>query len=207
MGRLVWFEYDVGLPDPDPDPDPDPNLNPNPDPTTKDVELSAEDIISCHEDENMSCDGGNPIAVWQDIFASNQEGDGAIQESCYPYSIPVCPCNHHSDNSSLPDCPDGDFMPTPGCNLSKKFDCEVCCVRCVCGVCVWRPGRSVPKLPLPSRRPPQPPPTTHHPPPTTPPPTTHHPPPTTHHPPYHPCHTVRTRACTTRRTRCSSRRL
>jgi len=26
----------------------------------------------------MSCDGGNPIAVWENIFAGRGAGDGAI---------------------------------------------------------------------------------------------------------------------------------
>ena len=90
----------------------------------KNVTLSAEDIISCHEDENMSCQGGNPIAVWQNIFAGSAEGDGAIQENCYPYSIPTCPCNHHSLNSSLPACPKEGTISTPTCDFGKKFACE-----------------------------------------------------------------------------------
>ena len=90
----------------------------------KNVTLSPEDIISCHTDENMSCQGGNPIAVWQNIFAGAKEGDGAIQESCYPYSIPTCPCNHHSLNSSLPACPKEGTISTPQCDFGKKFACE-----------------------------------------------------------------------------------
>jgi cathepsin B len=90
----------------------------------KNVTLSAEDIISCHTDENMSCQGGNPIAVWSNIFAGSKEGDGAIQDSCYPYSIPTCPCNHHSLNSSLPSCPKEGTISTPQCDFSKKFSCE-----------------------------------------------------------------------------------
>jgi len=61
----------------------------------KNVTLSVEDIISCHVDENMSCDGGNPITVWENIFAGKQSNDGAILDSCYPYEIRPCPCNHH----------------------------------------------------------------------------------------------------------------
>jgi len=90
----------------------------------KNVTLSAEDIISCHDDENMSCQGGNPIAVWQNIFAGKKEGDGAIADSCYPYTIPTCPCNHHSANSSLPDCPAEGTISTPTCDFGKKFSCE-----------------------------------------------------------------------------------
>lgn len=90
----------------------------------KNVTLSTEDIISCHEDENMSCQGGNPIAVWQNILAGKKEGDGAVQESCYPYSIPTCPCNHHSVKSSLPACPAEGTITTPTCDFSKKFACE-----------------------------------------------------------------------------------
>ena len=72
----------------------------------------------------MSCQGGNPIAVWQDIFAGSAAGDGAIQENCYPYSIPTCPCNHHSLNSSLPACPKEGTISTPTCDFGKKFACE-----------------------------------------------------------------------------------
>jgi cathepsin B len=90
----------------------------------KNITLSAEDIISCHNDENMSCQGGNPIAVWQNIFAGRKAGDGAIQDSCYPYTIPTCPCNHHSLNSSLPNCPTEGTISTPQCDFGKKFSCE-----------------------------------------------------------------------------------
>jgi len=90
----------------------------------RNVTLSAEDIISCHTDENMSCQGGNPIAVWEGIFAGKSEGDGAIQESCYPYELPTCPCNHHSITSSLPSCPEEGTLSTPTCDFMKKFSCE-----------------------------------------------------------------------------------
>lgn len=90
----------------------------------KNITLSVEDIISCHDDENMSCQGGNPIAVWQNIFGGSKEGDGAIQESCYPYQIKPCPCNHHNPNSTLPKCtPEGQGT-TPTCSLMSKFACE-----------------------------------------------------------------------------------
>jgi len=72
----------------------------------------------------MSCQGGNPIAVWQNIFAGNKAGDGAVQESCYPYSIPTCPCNHHSPTSPLPNCPKEGTIATPTCDFTKKFACE-----------------------------------------------------------------------------------
>jgi cathepsin B len=72
----------------------------------------------------MSCQGGNPIAVWEDIFAGKKSGDGAILESCYPYAIPTCPCNHHSPNSTLPACPAEGTISTPTCDFSKKFSCE-----------------------------------------------------------------------------------
>lgn len=87
----------------------------------KNVTLSVGDIIQCHIDENMSCDGGNPISVWQSIFAGKSEGDGAIQQSCYPYGLDVCPCNHHSTSSALPQC---ETQAAPTCDLMKKFSCE-----------------------------------------------------------------------------------
>jgi len=90
--------------------------------TGKNVTLSVGDIIQCHTDENMSCDGGNPISVWQGIFAGSSAGDGAISDSCYPYGLDTCPCNHHSLNSSLPQCKSGQAAPT--CNFMQKFACE-----------------------------------------------------------------------------------
>ena len=33
-----------------------------------------------HEDENMSCQGGNPIAVWMNILAGRKQDDGAVKE-------------------------------------------------------------------------------------------------------------------------------
>lgn len=90
----------------------------------KNVTLSVEDIISCHTDENMSCQGGNPIAVWQNILAGTKADDGAIMESCYPYSLKPCPCNHHSTNSTLPKCPPESDNHTPQCNLLQKFACQ-----------------------------------------------------------------------------------
>lgn len=93
--------------------------------TKKNVTLSTGDIISCHVDENMSCQGGNPIAVWQSIFAGSKADDGAIQESCYPYEITPCPCNHHAVTSSLPQCPaESAGEDTPTCDLMKKFACQ-----------------------------------------------------------------------------------
>jgi hypothetical protein len=88
------------------------------------VTLSVEDMISCHTDENFSCDGGNPIAVWQNVLAGSSEGDGAISASCYPYEIKPCPCNHHSSSSTLPQCTPEGTGSTPTCDLMKKFDCE-----------------------------------------------------------------------------------
>lgn len=90
----------------------------------KNVSMSVEDIISCHEDENMSCDGGNPIAVWQNILGGKQADDGAVQESCYPYQISPCPCNHHNAQSGLPQCPGEADNKTPMCDLMKKFSCQ-----------------------------------------------------------------------------------
>jgi cathepsin B len=72
----------------------------------------------------MSCQGGNPIAVWQNVFAGRSEGDGAILDSCYPYTVPTCPCNHHSPTSSFPACPAEGTIDTPTCDLGKKFKCE-----------------------------------------------------------------------------------
>jgi len=93
--------------------------------TKTNVTLSVEDVISCHVDENMSCQGGNPIAVWQDIFAGSKQDDGAVQESCYPYEVTPCPCNHHAVTSSLPKCPsEASGEDTPQCDLSKKFACQ-----------------------------------------------------------------------------------
>jgi hypothetical protein len=62
--------------------------------------------------------------VWNNIFAGAKAGDGAVQESCYPYAIPTCPCNHHSLNSSLPKCPAEGKISTPTCDFTKKFACE-----------------------------------------------------------------------------------
>ncbi len=91
----------------------------------KNVTLSVGNIIACYDEDNLSCQGGNPITVWENIFAGPKEGQGAISESCYPYGIKPCPCNHHSPNSSLPHCPtDNTTDPTPMCDLMKQFSCS-----------------------------------------------------------------------------------
>lgn len=90
----------------------------------RNVTLSVGDVIACHVDENMSCQGGNPIAVWEGVLAGKKSGDGAILDSCYPYQITPCPCNHHSANSSLPQCPPESENKDPTCDLMKKFSCQ-----------------------------------------------------------------------------------
>ena len=89
----------------------------------RNVTLSTGDIVACHVDNNMSCQGGNPIAVWHNIFYGKKEGDGAIQESCYPYPVKPCPCNHHSVNSSLPHCPPESENTDPLCDAMAKNQC------------------------------------------------------------------------------------
>lgn len=77
------------------------------------VELSAEDLLSCCDSCGMGCDGGFPGSAWE-YWVSDGIVTGGLYKSkkgCQPYRIPSC--EHHT-KGSLPPCKGGE-VPTPKC--------------------------------------------------------------------------------------------
>ncbi|NP_001281168.1 cathepsin B isoform X2 [Cynoglossus semilaevis] len=82
------------------------------------VEISAEDLLSCCDSCGMGCNGGYPSAAWE-FWTTDGLVSGGLYDShigCRPYSI--APCEHHV-NGSRPPCT-GEGGDTPQC--TKK--CE-----------------------------------------------------------------------------------
>jgi cathepsin B len=74
------------------------------------VELSAEDLVSCCGFEcGMGCNGGYPSGAWSYAVET-----GLVTENNYPYNFKEC--DHHV-NGTLPPCPS--TQPTPRCDKSK----------------------------------------------------------------------------------------
>lgn len=77
------------------------------------VEVSAEDLLSCCVSCGMGCNGGYPGAAWT-FWTEKGLVSGGLFDShvgCRPYSIP--PCEHHV-NGSRPSCT-GEEGDTPKC--------------------------------------------------------------------------------------------
>lgn len=67
------------------------------------VEISAEDLLSCCDECGMGCYGGYPSDAW-DFWVQNGLVTGGLYDSnvgCRPYTIP--PCEHHV-NGTRPPC-------------------------------------------------------------------------------------------------------
>jgi cathepsin B len=73
---------------------------------TNQLELSAQDMVSCCDSCGDGCEGGYPSAAW-DFW----DQTGLVSETVYPYAFPSC--EHHM-NGSKPPC--GSVQPTPDCN-------------------------------------------------------------------------------------------
>uniref|UniRef100_A0A2I9LNU9 Cathepsin B n=1 Tax=Centruroides hentzi TaxID=88313 RepID=A0A2I9LNU9_9SCOR len=76
------------------------------------VELSAEDLVSCCMSCGSGCDGGIPSAAWE-YWVSDGIVTGGLYDSnegCQPYQIPSC--EHHT-TGPRPPCSGDD--PTPQC--------------------------------------------------------------------------------------------
>jgi len=76
---------------------------------TSNLEVSAQDMVSCCDSCGDGCEGGYPSAAW-DYWNS----DGLVAESVYPYAFPEC---EHHINGSKPPC--GSVQPTPECQTDK----------------------------------------------------------------------------------------
>jgi len=82
------------------------------------IEISAEDLLSCCHSCGMGCNGGFPESAW-DFYESSGLVSGGLYNShqgCRPYSIEAC---EHHINGSRPQCKK-DLDPTPKC--VKKCD-------------------------------------------------------------------------------------
>ena len=73
---------------------------------TNQLELSAQDMVSCCDSCGDGCEGGYPSAAW-DFW----DQTGLVSETVYPYAFPSC---EHHINGSKPPC--GSVQPTPDCN-------------------------------------------------------------------------------------------
>ena len=79
---------------------------------TRNVEISAENLVSCCHLCGMGCHGGFPGAAWKYWTKNGIVSGGAYNsnQGCEPYEIE--PCEHHV-NGSRPQCKD--IKPTPKC--------------------------------------------------------------------------------------------
>jgi cathepsin B len=77
------------------------------------VEISAEDLVSCCTSCGDGCDGGFPGSAWDYWVHTGLVSGGLYNDtnSCQPYSIQ--PCNHHDQGQYQP-C--GDIVATPKCH-------------------------------------------------------------------------------------------
>jgi len=73
---------------------------------TNQLELSAQDMVSCCDSCGDGCEGGYPSAAW-DFW----DQTGLVSETAYPYAFPSC---EHHINGSKPPC--GSVQPTPSCD-------------------------------------------------------------------------------------------
>ena len=73
---------------------------------TNQLEVSAQDMVSCCDSCGDGCEGGYPSAAW-DFW----DQTGLVSETVYPYAFPSC---EHHINGSKPPC--GSVQPTPDCN-------------------------------------------------------------------------------------------
>jgi len=78
----------------------------------KQVDVSAEDLLSCCSSCGFGCDGGFPGSAWEYWVSEGLVTGGlyGTQDGCQPYEI--APCEHHTPGSRPP-C-SGD-TPTPKC--------------------------------------------------------------------------------------------
>nr|AGN52668.1 cathepsin B [Channa striata] len=77
------------------------------------VEISAEDLLTCCDSCGFGCNGGYPSAAW-DFWTNSGLVTGGLYDShigCRPYTI--APCEHHV-NGSRPPCT-GEGGDTPKC--------------------------------------------------------------------------------------------
>ncbi|XP_023695667.1 cathepsin B-like [Paramormyrops kingsleyae] len=77
------------------------------------VEISAQDLLTCCKDCGYGCNGGYPSAAWT-FWSQDGLVTGGLYDShvgCRPYTIP--PCEHHV-NGSRPSCT-GEGGDTPEC--------------------------------------------------------------------------------------------
>lgn len=76
------------------------------------VEVSAEDLLTCCSGCGSGCNGGFPSAAWS-YYKSHGLVSGGLWNShlgCQPYAIPAC--EHHT-TGNRPPC--SDILPTPRC--------------------------------------------------------------------------------------------
>lgn len=81
------------------------------------VDLSADDLLSCCKSCGMGCDGGEPIAAWE-FWVNHGIVTGSnytTHSGCRPYPFP--PCEHHNNKTHYRPCKH-ELYPTPQCDHS-----------------------------------------------------------------------------------------
>ncbi|CAN8008860.1 unnamed protein product [Ixodes pacificus] len=76
------------------------------------VNISAEDLLTCCDMCSFGCFGGNSSWAWKYWRETGIVSGGlyGTQDGCKPYTLP--PCDHHVEGP-LPKC--GEFLPAPTC--------------------------------------------------------------------------------------------
>lgn len=72
------------------------------------LEISADDLMSCCWYCGSGCEGGDPDSAW-----SWWTSTGLVAETCQPYPFPKC--DHHGAPGPYPPCPAATY-PTPSCS-------------------------------------------------------------------------------------------
>jgi len=90
---------------------------------TRNVHISAEDLLSCCWICGMGCNGGFPGSAWEFFKTTGLVSGGQFgtHQGCRPYSIK--PCEHHS-TGDRPPC-SSSIEPTPKCHAKCETDYSV----------------------------------------------------------------------------------
>lgn len=88
--------------------------------TGKNIEISAEDLLSCCDECGMGCEGGWPAMAWDFWEETGLVTGGKYHThgTCRPYTI--AECSHHVNDPDRKPC--GDLEDTPECKKRCESD-------------------------------------------------------------------------------------